>query len=40
MFRVLGIAQFIMDPSIEDTLSDVNQAIFLMFLKDNYIIGP
>ncbi|SRR6266699_1738296 len=34
MFRALDIAQFITDPNIRDTLSDVDQAILLMFLKD------
>ncbi len=40
MFRALGIVQFITDPSIGDTLSDVNQTILLMFLKDSCITGP
>ncbi len=40
MFRALGIAQFIMDPSIRNMLSDVDQAILLMFLKDSCAPGP
>jgi|SRR6266699_5278402 len=39
MFRALGIIQFIMDPNIEDTLSDANQIILLMLLKDSYATG-
>ncbi len=39
IFRALGIAQFITDPSIGDTLSDVDQAILLMFLKDSCSSG-
>ena len=39
MFRALGIAQFITDPSIGDTLSDVDQAILLMLLRDSCAIG-
>ena len=40
MFRALGIAQFITDPSIGDTLSDVNQTILLILLKDSCSSGP
>ncbi len=40
MFRALGIAQFIMDPSIGDMLPDVDQAILLIFLRDSCVIGP
>ncbi len=39
MFRALNIAQFITDPSIKDTLSDTDQTILLILLKDNYTIG-
>ena len=39
MFQALGIAQFITDPSIKDTLSDADQAILLMFLRDNCSFG-
>ena len=39
MFRALGIVQFIMDLSIRDILFDIDQAILLMFLKDNCVIG-
>ncbi len=39
MFRALGITQFIMDLNIGDTLSDIDQAIFLMLLKDSCVIG-
>ena len=40
MFRALDIAQFITDPSIGDILSDIDQTILLMFLRDSYTIGP
>ncbi len=40
MFRALGITQFITDSSIGDTLSDVDQAILLMFLRDSCAISP
>src|SRR6266566_1783878 len=40
MFRALGIVQFITDPSIGDMLSDVDQAILLMLLRDSCVIGP
>ncbi len=40
IFRVLDIAQFITDPSIGDTLSDADQVILLMFLKDSCVINP
>ncbi len=40
MFRTLGITQFITDPSIEDTLSDTNQTILLILLRDSYATGP
>src|SRR6266566_2032832 len=40
MFRALGIAQFITDPNIRDTLSDTDQAILLMLLKDNCSSSP
>ena len=39
MFRALGIVQFITDPNIRDTLSDVDQAILLMLLKDSCATG-
>ncbi len=39
MFRALGIAQFITDPSIRDTLSDIDQAILLILLRDSYSSG-
>src|SRR6266566_1149453 len=39
IFRALDIAQFIMDPSIGDILSDIDQAILLMFLNDSYTTG-
>ncbi len=39
MFRVLGIVQFITDPNIGDILSDVNQVILLIFLRDSCAIG-
>src|SRR6266566_3341541 len=40
MFRALGIAKFITDPSIGDTLSDADQAILLMLLRDSCSFGP
>ncbi len=40
MFRALKIVQFITDSSIEDTLSDVYQAILLMLLRDSCSPGP
>ncbi len=40
MFRALRITQFITDPSIRDTLSDVDQAILLMLLRDSCSSGP
>ncbi len=40
MFRTLEIAQFITDFSIGDTLSDVDQAILLMLLRDSCSSGP
>ncbi len=40
MFRALGIAQFITDPSIGDMLPDANQAILLMLLRDSCATGP
>ncbi len=40
IFRALDIAQFITDPNIENTLSDTDQAILLMLLRDNCTIGP
>src|SRR6266699_3481399 len=40
MFRALGIAQFIMDPSIGDTLPDADQAILLILLRDSCATGP
>ncbi len=40
MFRALDIAQFITDPNIKDTLSDVDQVILLMLLRDSYATGP
>ena len=39
MFRALRIVQFITDPNIRDTLSDVDQAILLMFLKNSCSFG-
>ncbi len=39
MFRALGIAQFITDLSIEDILSDADQAILLMLLRDSCSSG-
>ena len=39
MFRALGIAQFITDLNIENILSDADQAILLIFLKDNYSLS-
>ena len=39
MFRALDIVQFITDLNIKDTLSDTDQAILLMFLKDSYTTG-
>ena len=36
----MDITQFITDPNIGDTLSDADQAILLIFLKDNCAIGP
>ncbi len=39
MFRALGIVQFITDPSIEDMLLDVDQAILLIFLRDSCATG-
>ncbi len=40
MFRALGIAQFITDPNIGDKLSDTNQTVLLMLLRDSYATGP
>src|SRR6266699_939284 len=40
IFRTLGITQFITDLSIEDTLSDTDQTILLMLLKDNCTTSP
>ena len=40
MFRALDIVQFITDPSIGDMLSDVDQVILLIFLKDSCATGP
>ncbi len=40
MFRALGITQFITDPSIGDTLSDADQAILLILLKDSCSSSP
>src|SRR6266566_5561138 len=40
MFQALGIAQFITDLSIEDTLSNADQAILLIFLRDSCSPGP
>ena len=40
IFRALGIVQFITDFNIENTLSDADQAILLMFLRDSCITGP
>src|SRR6266566_5939801 len=40
MFRALDIVQFIMDPNIKDTLSDINQTILLILLKDSCTTGP
>src|SRR6266699_1621085 len=40
MFRALGIAQFITDPSIGDILPDANQAILLILLRDSCATGP
>ena len=40
IFRALDIAQFITDPNIRDTLSDANQTILLMLLKDSCTTGP
>src|SRR6266699_5844733 len=39
MFRALGITQFIKDPSIGDTLSNADQAILLMLLRDSCATG-
>ncbi len=39
MFRALGIAQFITDLNIRDTLFDVDQAILLMLLRDSCSSG-
>ena len=40
MFRALDIIQFITDLNIEDTLSNVDQIILLMLLKDSCTTGP
>ena len=40
IFRALGIVQFITDPNIGDILSDTNQTILLILLKDNCAIDP
>ena len=40
MFRTLVITQFITDPNIRDTLSDADQAILLMLLKNSCSSGP
>src|SRR6266566_401309 len=40
IFRTLDIAQFITDPNIEDTLSNTDQAVLLMLLKDSCTTGP
>src|SRR6266566_3177930 len=40
MFRALNIVQFITDPNIKDTLSDIDQAILLILLKNSYATGP
>ncbi len=39
IFRALDITQFITDLSIGDTLSDADQAILLMLLRDSYTTG-
>ncbi len=40
MFRALDIVQFITDPNIKDILSDIDQAILLILLKNNCATGP
>ena len=40
MFQALGIIQFITDLNIRDTLSDADQTILLMLLKDSCVTGP
>ena len=39
-FRALGIPGFIVDPTIASSLSDPDQAILLMLLKDSLTSGP
>jgi len=39
IFRALGIAQFITDPNIRDTLSNTDQTILLILLKDSCTTG-
>src|SRR6266699_1724190 len=40
MFRALDRAQFITDPNIKDTLSDTDQTILLMLLRDSCTTSP
>ena len=40
MFQALRIVQFIVDPNVENTLSDADQAILLMLLRDSCSSGP